>query len=359
MLDGILAFWVALAFLCVLLDRRWIERKTEQALAIVRLQEQEEPLSFGPGAMAVEEPLDQPAPTRRRRAWVPSPLWRPWRFAAGLACGAAAAVKWSGFFAIIGVGLLSLFWERTRRKDAGVHNPLGTTIVHEAFGMILALLVVPLAVYLVSYTGFFIERGFSWQEFWDRQTGIYGFHAGDNQLKAIKPDGTASHPYLSAWYTWLLLLRPVAYFFKGPGQEILGVGNPVIFWTSLFAIPYGFLKWTVGRDWRAGFAFTAVAVQLLPWVYFSRPQFLFYMAPVSPFLVLAVTYACWSWSRTRDDGTTPWTAVVAALVVSLSVAVFVFHWPVLSAWPLTREAWHIRMWVDCGEALKPFGCGWV
>ena len=54
-----------------------------------------------------------------------------------------------------------------------------------------------------------------------------------------------------------------------------------------------------------------------------------------------------------------WPVAGAALVISLSVAVFAFFWPVLTAYPLSREAWDLRIWVNCGEALAPFGCGWV
>ena len=54
----------------------------------------------------------------RSRSTVPFPLWRPWRFAAGIALGASFSVKWSGGMAILGALILSVAWETTRRHAA-------------------------------------------------------------------------------------------------------------------------------------------------------------------------------------------------------------------------------------------------
>ena len=42
---------------------------------------------------------------------VPSPLWRPWRYAAGIGFGAAVAVKWSGVLGMLAAIVISLIWE--------------------------------------------------------------------------------------------------------------------------------------------------------------------------------------------------------------------------------------------------------
>ena len=75
-LDIFVAFWVVLVFVFLLLDRRWIERRT-------------------PPAPAMDGPSDANAGVKPRRR-LPAPLWRPYRFAAGAAGGAAMATKWSG-----------------------------------------------------------------------------------------------------------------------------------------------------------------------------------------------------------------------------------------------------------------------
>ena len=44
------------------------------------------------------------------------------------------------------------------------------------------------------------------------------------------------------------------------------------------------------RDWRAGFVLVTTLSLYLPWFFVSRPQFFFYVLPVTPFLVLAAVY---------------------------------------------------------------------
>jgi dolichyl-phosphate-mannose-protein mannosyltransferase len=356
MLDILLAFWVVLGFFFLVLDRRWIDRRTAAARVEGELAKAEdkpgaddllEPLySPGPGAMAVEEPLpaseadtfeSSPSPP------VPSPLWRPWRFAAGASFGAAAAVKWSGLFALIGAALLAAGWEWRRRRRADTRHPLWGAIREESFGLVLAFLLIPALVYMATYTGFFIDRGFSLQEFWNRQKGMYDFHA---HLDTVNDEGEPSHPYLSRPLGWLILQRPVAYFFEGEGTEILGVGNPVVFWLSLVALPYLVYSWIWKRDWRVGVPIVGVASQYLPWIAWSRPEFLFYMTPVTPFLILAVTYFVRDLSEVRLAGSRsrPFLPVAVGCVV-LAVAVFAFFWPVLTAYPLSKAAWNARIWL--------------
>ncbi|MBI4259601.1 MAG: phospholipid carrier-dependent glycosyltransferase [Actinobacteria bacterium] len=379
MLDIFLAFWIVLAFWFLLLDRRWIDRRTprpaperpglepvEGADPVPARHDPddwwgEEPgepagahpdpptgLSRGPGAMAVDEPAssmwaeEEALPDAR----VPSPLWRPWRFAAGIALGAAAAVKWSAAFGLLAVALLAFIWERTRRKEAGVRHPTWRAFTQEFFGLLIAFLWVPVLAYLLSYLGFLAERGWGWDAFldlWHRQQGMFEFHF---HLSQFKDSGEPSHPYMSRPWTWIILKRPVAYFYEDPGTEILGIGNPVVFWLSVAALPWAAYAWAARKDWRGGLVVLGVAVQYLPWIFFGRPQFLFYMTPVTPFLVLADALFLRDLAGIRPAGarSRPFFPVAVGLV-ALSVLVFAWMWPVLTAYPLSKDAWSLRIWL--------------
>ena len=48
--------------------------------------------------------------------------------------------------------------------------------------------------------------------------------------------------------------------------------------------------WRRRGDWRAGFVVTPLLAQYLPWFLVTRPQFFFYVAPITPFMVLAIAY---------------------------------------------------------------------
>jgi hypothetical protein len=135
-LDIFVAFWVVLVFVFLLLDRRWIERRTP------------------PPAIETSPGGDGDAAARPKRR-LQAPLWRPYRFAAGAAGGAAMATKWSGLTAVVTAIALGFMWEVMRRKRFGVSKPIMKTITTEGFGFVLALLVCAVGCWL-TYVG--VER---------------------------------------------------------------------------------------------------------------------------------------------------------------------------------------------------------
>jgi dolichyl-phosphate-mannose-protein mannosyltransferase len=425
LLDIFEAFWVVVGFLFLALDKGWIDRRTPLAVPdaaqpiatgppwkrAARRGPPErpdlEPLDAGPrppgavlsagadapttafspppepgatppehatdGAVSPDWPEESPT-VPLRRARVPSPFWRPWRVAAGVAFGAAVAVKWSALAALAGAILLSMAWERTRRRRAGMRNPFERAVLQEAFPALVALFLIPAVVYCLSYSGR-IEKapyppyryrpgaGYSWVAHPSRLGNltwqIQNFHHG---LKAQVLDSktgkyTPQHPYQSRPWSWIALGRPIAYFYKAdhagkPNErrrEVLGIGNPAIFWFMFLAIPWLGVMWWRRRDWRAGLILVALVSQYLFWFMpiYSLPkvQFFFYATPIAPFFVLAATYVVRDLARLRLAGSTshPFLPVSIAYVIT-AVGMFVFFWPVLSAQSLTVAQWSARMW---------------
>ncbi|MEX2274597.1 MAG: phospholipid carrier-dependent glycosyltransferase [Actinomycetota bacterium] len=366
-LDGLLAFWVVLAFIFVVLDRGWVQRRTDRAIETldgpdallpiaggstdVGSQPEPSPPSHATPTQGVQQPvLEDPGRVDR----VPSPIWRPWRFAAGIALGAAVATKWSGALALLAAIVVSVGWERTRRYRAWEPHPVRRAVVEESFGIVLAFVLLPLLVYWASYIGYFLDFGWSPAEWLRLQGRMFSF---SRELDPLNGKGEPIHPYLSAAWQWILDARPIAYFVENRGEirrEILAVGNPVVFWTSLVALPALAIAWRRARDWTAGFLLIVIAVQLLPWMVIERPKFFFYIAPIAPFLVLAVTWLVRQLARWRIDpqeaddderGVHP-LLPVAALIVLGSVAAFIWFWPVLTGDPLTLDQWQLRIWFD-------------
>jgi dolichyl-phosphate-mannose-protein mannosyltransferase len=289
---------------------------------------------------------------RRRDELAPSAgAWiRPLQLGAGAAFGAAIAVKWSGYLALLGGLVLAIGWAIRRiRRGEGRRQ--------EILGLAISFLLVPLLVYSATWIPWLADRGppaaapiagvVDAGE-WVRHHGYMAdYHLG---LDTTNEDGEPIHPYMSRAWSWFLLTRPVAYFWEGEPNccaEILGIGNPMLFWGAILVIPYLVLAWRGRRDWRAGALLVPILAQFLPWLAVSRPLFLFYMAPVTPFLAVGTVYAIRDLLGLRLNDRLALAG--AAAVVGVSVALFAFFWPVLTASPISFDAWQDRMW---------FG-GWV
>jgi dolichyl-phosphate-mannose--protein O-mannosyl transferase len=348
MLDIFLAFWIVLAFLFVLLDRRWIDRRTPVADPTPppeHADDADDPTSDAASALASTAlAADTLAPTRS----VPSPFFRPWRIATGVALGAAVACKWSGATAVVGAIALSLLWEVGRRRRAGMptRRAIWKAVQWEAFPIVVWLVVLPLGVYVASYLGWFVHFHWDLARWWELQKRMEDYHRTLqwNDPHTHKP----IHPYLSHAWEWIVLWRPVLYYARY-GHDVRRViyanGNPAIFWGALLAVPWVAYVWFRRRDWRAAFVLVALASLYLPWFFVSRPQFFFYATPISPFLVLADVYLIRDLSQMHVAGSRsrPYLPVSIAFVV-VSVGLFVWFWPTLSGGPLSDAAWHLRAW---------------
>jgi dolichyl-phosphate-mannose-protein mannosyltransferase len=331
MIDIFVAMLVLAGFLFLVLDRKWIDRRTPAL---------RDPLTQNESIAEEEEDELLVLPPDR----APSPIFRPWRLATGVAFGLATATKWSGGPPLVAAIVLAVLWERSRRTRLGLRHPLLEALRDESFGIFWFLIVLPVAVYMGSYINWFWHHGFNLAEWWDTQRRMASFSLG---LRS-------GHPYSSRPWTWLAMERPVAYYYRCIGvaatcrpSEILAIGNPIIFWGSVIVVPYTLVVGIMRRDWRAALIVAAFASQYFPWFLAKRTSFIFYMTPVTPFMVLAWVYLLrdtrfmtgrlfrhWRWEISP----------VAAAIMVLSVAAFIFFFPVLTAAPISHTAWQARMW---------------
>jgi dolichyl-phosphate-mannose--protein O-mannosyl transferase len=326
MLDIFVATFVVAGFLFLVLDRRWMERRTPPRQVLTPEEQRE--------SLLLDLPPDRP----------PSPVFRPWRLAAGLAFGAAMATKWSGATALAGAIVLALAWERTRRSNLGLRHPFREALRDELFGIVVFLAIVPMAVYLASYLGWFAQNDWNLGAWWKLQ----------HQMATFSLTLRTPHPYASPPWAWPLMARPVAYYYQCVttvgGQctrsaEILGMGSPAIFWGSLFALPYALYAWIRKRDWRPGLIVVAFASQYFPWFATHRTSFLFYMTPITPFMVLAVTYGLRDLAEIRvGEERAKALMPIVALCATVCVVVFIFFLPILTGRIISEGQRVARMW---------------
>jgi dolichyl-phosphate-mannose-protein mannosyltransferase len=266
---------------------------------------------------------------------------RPWRLAAGAAAGAAVATKWSGVPILVMVIVLAATWSRHRRDEIATAPDLGPRIA----SLLVSFVALPALIYLLSYAGRLEgtllalpwTEGSWFRTLFDHHHYMFDYHRNLEQ----------THSYQSPPYTWLLLKRPVAYFFEtatnGDYREIMATGNPFVWWPSIAALVYVAVdRVTAPERGRAsgvilaGFGFT-----YLPWLLIGlSPRsavFVFYLLPTLPFLCLALAYVAW---RATDF----WEGRVAlALFATVAVASFLFYRPLLVGDPLAYEEWRRRL----------------
>jgi dolichyl-phosphate-mannose-protein mannosyltransferase len=324
MLDVFLTMFVVLGFLLLVADRRRNERESPVDLPAAGPRPEKPPLRLGG--------------------------LRPLRLLAGAAFGAAVAVKWSGLLALAGGAGLSVAWSiaaaRRRRHEPLISRRAARRgFAAEALGQVVAFVLIPAVVYLVTWLPWLAERGFDLAEWLGHHLDMADYHLG---LDTVDEGGEPIHPYLSPAWSWFLMARPVAYFWEGDPnccREILGMGHPLLFWGGLVVVPYLAIAWIARREWQAGAILVPILIQYLPWLFVSRPLFLFYMTPVTPFLAVGMAFILRDLGRVTEPRRRVVAAIAAALVVAVSVGMFAFFRPVLAADLIPYEAWQRRMWI--------------
>jgi dolichyl-phosphate-mannose--protein O-mannosyl transferase len=147
--------------------------------------------------------------------------------------------------------------------------------------------------------------------------------------------------------------------------QILTIGNLALFWGTVFAIPYTAWSWVRTHDWRAGFVVVPFLVMWLPWFVVSRPQFFFYVLPMTPFMALAATYTLRALSESRvvlRDSATGEVAIdpetgqpaistrhpfrpIVVGYLAVFVILFVWFWPLLVGSRLTESFRALHIWM--------------
>jgi dolichyl-phosphate-mannose--protein O-mannosyl transferase len=320
-----------------------------------------------------------------------------WLTLAGTGFGASAAIKWNGLGFLLGA---YLFWVvawivrwgtrehlagsgeqgRTREKSqvasrksqvrnllplATSHQPLVT--LPTPLEMAFYLGIIPVAVYSISWIPHLILN--PTPGFWEMQGHILLYHQRIGS-------GADVHPYCSRWYTWLLMLRPVAYFYKttispdepvpvvGPPlpeastntiYDVHAMGNPLLWWFSTAAIFYAF--WVVARSAIASFSSRNNSVignawiylyftlnwlaNLLPWMRVTRCTFLYHYMGASVFAGLALAWIVDQWLRSYRKNL----RILGVTAIFLILIAFVFWMPLYLGLPLSPEDYRWRMWL--------------
>lgn len=323
--------------------------------------------------------------------WFSRSTW--WLLLAGFFLGCSASIKWNGLWFLISIlGFYGAAWivawvrsgklSEEMTKELPPESPIESEASDLALqitqlpigGLIGGLFVLPCITYYLLWIPH-IQQNPQFQ-FWQLQWEIYNYHRGATVIGDV-------HPYCSNWLTWLIMLIPVAYFYKVginpyeyiplnstntplPSAAIFAVhamGNPPLWWMSTAAIALVFilllvrLKPAITQRMISPdtWALMTIAIgyggNLLPWVRISRCAFLYHYMGASVFATLGLAYCC---DRTLAN---PKLRVIGIWILFLSAIGFVWWMPVFLGLPLDQAGYQSRMWfgswVEGVNAFKP------
>ncbi len=136
LLDSVLMFFVLAAFGCLVADRDWARGRLAAALPV-----------DADGRVRPDADL---AETFRFG-------WRPWRLAAGLMLGLAAATKWNGLYVMAAFCVMAVLWDVGTRRVAGAHRPYLSVLRYDLGWAFLSTVPVALGTYLLSWLGWILS----------------------------------------------------------------------------------------------------------------------------------------------------------------------------------------------------------
>ncbi len=279
---------------------------------------------------------------------------RTWLIVFAIAQGLFICTKWNG---VTGIGfsfcILTAIWLQPRlggRRPAQWGNP-------RAFRLdtaLLSVLFICATVYAMSWAPDLLRQSPDPNEIHNfndvvyRQYTMFEYHEHLN----------ATHPYSSKAWEWPLDYVPVAYYYEDhrtnkndPNgccvQEITSMPNPISLWMGLLTVPLvGYLAW---KRRRKAYALIVLAylLQWVPWMLSPRIDFMYEFYVDIPLICLCNAIALqelWRWGAAGGRNSRTWSIIAVGTASTAIVASFIFFFPILSAHPISWDAWHNRMW---------------
>jgi dolichyl-phosphate-mannose--protein O-mannosyl transferase len=262
------------------------------------------------------------------RAWTAEPQHRTRLLVAcGVLLGAGLATRWSAAAALVECGLLAFAGELWLWRQEPGSRPwvrIGWCA--------LAFVVLPLAIYLVSY-GLYFAQGYSLTDLVALHRWIVRFHRY----------GVSEHLSASPWWTWPLDARPVWLYQHKNGDlrsELYAMGNPLLWWSLLPAMLYVSLRFVRRREASYGIVVLGFFGQWLPWAFVGRTAFIQYFLPSLPFGVIAVAMAV----RNAAAHVPRARAWLCGGYVAACALVLLWFYPVWTAWPVSVASLDSKRW---------------
>lgn len=343
LLDQFVMFFGLLAFGLLLIDRDWARRRLAERVAAI---------------------VDAGGNVSR---YGPRLGFRWWRLAAGVSLGLACGVKWSGLYFVAGFGLLTVLWDVTARRRAGIGRWWEDAIVADGLPAFAQIVPTAVVVYLLSWWSWFATPG-AWGRQWAAQNpgqgitwlpeALRSFVNYHQQMWSFHTGLTTDHNYRSNPIGWIIQWRPTSFWWERQGDAtsaITSIGNPLLWWLAALAILAVVWLGVTRRDWRALAVLSGTIVGWLPWVVTyldtQRTVFTFYSIAFAPWVVLTLVYpgvVALEHTEGRPQARERVVLTIGIVVLAI-VGVSAIFYPLWTAQEVPFEYWRqvirLRNWV--------------
>jgi len=279
----------------------------------------------------------------------------------GISMGLAAASKWTGIYAAVGLAVIFFitYIKRYREYVFAKNNIRGETngISHKYIAdnykdfalktfwfCCIFFIAVPLIIYCLSYIPYIMtEDAEGFKTIIKNQSDMLTYH-GSTVLGS-------EHAYSSKWYEWIIMKRPIWYFSSSIDGDkvkegISAFGNPAVWWVGIPAYLYVCYSAIMKKSKTALFIMIGYLSQLVFWIPIERLTFIYHYFPSVPFLVIAIIYSIDSLCEkypTLKFGKIPVVKSAAFVYVGITVVLFIMFYPVLSGHPVSVQ--YVKDWL--------------
>ncbi len=257
----------------------------------------------------------------------------------GVCLGLAASCKW--FSIVIWGGMIGLYIAKLTLRNLHWKKVHLTYLLPSPWtGLkkgewLFWLIALPIFVYFLTFTPYLLAKNPSFE--FSRVLTIQK-EMWDLQKRVVSP-----HPYMSQWYTWAIMKRPIWYAFEKSGAKqewvrgVFLVGNPFIMLTGLVALAYCLMDWVRKKKKETFFVLYFYLLFYGSWMFIPRAvSFYYYYYPAGMILSFALAYCFSELARARWIR---WSYLI------LSAALFVYFYPILAASQIPISSFVKWMWL--------------
>ena len=294
----------------------------------------------------------------------------------------------AGYVVLVVIAILALRYAEIFVRSRMMFPSLQTRLAFIREPMSVGAVLLVGSVATITYLAVFLPH--YWLGWWGGIEDLFKYYK--DVVWYEQSVSSATHPYSSRWWSWPLMLRPIAYWQNFPKtgdvQTVWGGGNPLLWWGALTAITITAVRALERPSLTRSFLVIGYLSYLLIWAWIGRTLFLYhYMASVYfGYLALAILLAdCFKeraepWEHLALLLTmtpvfflglpltpawltfiaviagyallllsTPYAGRYVASVFALTALIlFVYYFPIWVGMPISRDGYYARMWLSSG-----------